>query len=125
MPQRKPPKGIPANNIATRDLNKSFGEYSAARDTTLGIAPPKPRPVKKRNSKSSLKVVARPVSSAKIPKTIVEITTGHLRPQRSAIGPVAIAAIIKPTRLAERIGPKALNGIFRLSEMDGARVPAI
>ena len=54
----------------------------------------------------------------KAAKLTVENTTGHFRPQRSATGPAAMAAIISPTRLAEKIYPIAFKGMCMFPEME-------
>src|ERR1700733_7125705 len=124
-PQAKFPSGIPVNSIATTVGANRFGEYSDAMETTGGNAAPRPRPVKNRKATSSLYVLARAVSKLKMPKVIVESTTTHLRPQRSAMGPAAMAASIKPKRLAEKTYPIVFRGIWRFSEIAAPRVPAV
>src|ERR1700684_4330523 len=104
-PQVTPPSGIPTNKNDTTEGKIRLGAYSDASATTLGMAPPKPRPVAKRTRSSSWNVVAWVVRIENTAKLSVEKMTVHLRPHRSAIGPVAIAAIIRPIRLAEKIGP--------------------
>jgi hypothetical protein len=53
-PPSTAPSGIPVNSIETKIAWRRFGEYSAVRATTFGIAPPSPTPVRKRNSSNSL-----------------------------------------------------------------------
>ena len=62
---------------------------------------------------------------ANIPKINVQATIGHLRPQRSAIGPDNMEEIIKPTSAAAKMGPKVFTGMCRDSAMDGARKPML
>ena len=51
-PPTAPPKGNPAHNMATSVARNRFGAYSDARLMKLGIAPPKPTPVKNRITSS-------------------------------------------------------------------------
>ena len=60
------------------------------------------------------------VRSEKAEKLKTETITGHLRPQRSAIGPDVIAAIISPIRLDEKIVPKWLTATCIVTAIDGA-----
>ena len=60
------------------------------------------------------------MSSAKTANVSADKITGHLRPQRSATGPMAMAAIIKPMSAAEKTEPKFFRGIAKFSR-DGGR----
>jgi hypothetical protein len=74
---------------------------------------------------ASLHAETRPVMIEKNTNGVVDEITGRLRPVRSAIGPVAIAAIINPTKIAEKIGLKALSGMWRDCKTECARNPIL
>ena len=76
--------------------------------------------MRKRRRRSSRNDVTWTVSNENSAKLRVEKRTGHLRPKRSAIGPVVIAAIIKPKSPPEKIGPNVRMGIPILSAIEGA-----
>ena len=99
------------------------GVNSEVSATAFGIAPPSPSPVRKRSRMSSRTVFARAVMSAKDAKITTETMTTHRRPYRSAIGPLAIAAIISPNSAAESTAPNAGSGTPRFSDMTGTRKP--
>jgi hypothetical protein len=73
----------------------------------FGIAPPRPRPVKKRIASSELTSWTNAVASAPMPKASVEKMMIFRRPMRSASGPNTSAPIIRPNRPAENTGPSA------------------
>ena len=108
------------------------GAYSEASATTFGIAPPSPRPVRKRSVTSSPTVSAWGVSSENDPKISDETMIAHLRPQR--VGD----RTRRPSRRAsgrrgrgESTGPNALQrnaellGDWRHEEAHGLRVEAV
>src|SRR5271169_2744894 len=96
--------------MVTTTAIRRLGAYSDISATTLDIAPPSARPVRNRKRTTSLKDVARRVRTANGPNTTVQITIGHFRPQRSAIGPTNSEEIIKPSNAAVTMGPKVFTG---------------
>ncbi len=103
-PPRAAPTEKPQNMIITRVARRRCGLYSAVMAMALGIAPPRPSPVKNRIATSALRSWTADVTSAPMPKTSVETTMIFLRPIRSASGPKVSAPIIRPTRPAENTG---------------------
>ena len=122
-PPNRAPSGIPRKSVETKTRCRRFGAYSDVSATTLGIAPPKPSPVRARKITISWNDEALPVSVAKIANMSVETTTGHLRPQRSATGPMIIEAVMKPIKPQAKTGVKAFKGRRNVSEIGGARKP--
>jgi hypothetical protein len=119
------PSGMPVNSIDTKIVCSRFGEYSALRATTLGIAPPRPTPVRKRNRSSSSNDVTNAVRNVNRPKPKVEVTIVHFRPQRSATGPRTPAPHMRPRRPATNTGANALSGTPMDSAIEGARKPML
>ena len=63
-----------------------WGKYSPVSATALGIAPPTPIPVRKRNAISSGTVVAVMVRNVLAPKAAVQATIMRLCPKRAENG---------------------------------------
>ncbi len=100
-----PPIGMPQNIAAAVEARRSGGEISAATAIMFGIAPPKPRPARKRAAKIVLKSVAAAVASVKRPNVSTDATKTGLRPNLSASQPPAVAPSTRPTLLIEKIQP--------------------
>jgi hypothetical protein len=77
----------------------------------LGIAPPSPRPVRKRQAMSSPKLLAAAVKSVNRPKASVAPISTRLRPTRSAKGPSAKAPRANPASAALNTAPNAGGAI--------------
>ena len=89
----------------------------------LGIAPPRPRPVRNRIASRVLTSWTNAVASVPMPKARVAKMMIFRRPIRSASGPNTSAPIISPNRPAENTGPSApLERLHSLAS-EGATKP--
>ena len=79
-PPTKPPSGKPAQSSATITARSRRGQYSDVRLMKLGMAPPSPRPARKRNASSTAKLGASAVQMVKMPKQAVAPISTALRP---------------------------------------------
>ena len=105
LPAMAAPKEKPVNMIITRVARRRSGQYSAVSAMALGMAPPKPRPERKRNAISCVSVVELAAARVKTPKIAVEMITTQRRPILSAMGPKTSAPTARPTRPIEMIHP--------------------
>src|SRR3954464_9606033 len=86
-PPKAPPIVKPQNIMVTRNERLRSGLYSEVRVIAIGIAPPRPRPVMKRQIASDSTVVAQAEAMLARPKPMVAKIRTALRPIRSAMGP--------------------------------------
>src|ERR1700674_1373948 len=106
--EAKPPSADPTVNpqniVVTRNERRSSGQYSEVRVTELGIAPPRPRPVRKRNRTSSHSELEYADARQASPKNRTHTSRMFLRPNLSASGPNRNAPAISPARPAPKSG---------------------
>ena len=106
-PPSAAPTEKPQNMIITMVARRRCGLNSDVIATAFGIAPPRPRPVRKRIASSVLTSPTKEVASVPMPKASVEKMMIFLRPMRSARGPKISAPIISPNNPALNTGPSA------------------
>src|ERR1700686_4285068 len=91
LAEAKPPSADPTvkpqNMVVTRNERRFSGQYSEVRVTELGIAPPRPRPVRKRRTTSSHSELECADIRQGSPKNSTHTTRTVLRPNLSARGP--------------------------------------
>ena len=106
-PPSAAPTEKPQNMIITMVARRRRGLNSDVSAIAFGIAPPRPRPVRKRIASSVLTSWTKAVTSAPMPNASVDKMMIFLRPTRSASGPNTSAPIISPNRPALNTGPSA------------------
>src|SRR3954464_3711324 len=84
--------------MVTRNERLRSGLYSDVSVIVMGMAPPRPRPVMKRQIASVSTFVAQAEAMLARPKPTVAKTRTALRPIRSATGPNTKAPTIRPAR---------------------------
>jgi hypothetical protein len=103
-PPTAEPSEKPTNIVMTIVARLFCGLYSEVSAIGLGMAPPRPSPVRKRHSSRLSGESAVAVSTEQIPKASVEATMTGLRPMRSA-------SRLKPSApMASPIRPHAMTG---------------
>ena len=122
-PPTKPPSGKPAQSNATITARSRRGEYSDVRLMKLGMAPPSPRPARKRNASSTAKLGASAVQMVKMPKQAVAPISTALRPTRSASTPKPKAPKARPANAALNTALSQGGGMCRSAAMPGAASP--
>jgi len=95
------------NITMTIDARLRSGLYSDVNAIAFGIAPPRPRPVRKRQTMRLVSESAVTVKSVHKPKNSVQNRMTGLRPRRSATGPEASAPSVNPNKPIPNTGPKA------------------
>ena len=122
-PPTKPPSGKPAHNSATITARSRRGEYSEVRLMKLGMAPPRPRPARKRNTTSTPKLGASAVAMVNRPKQPVAPISTVLRPIRSAKSPKPKAPKARPAKAALNTMRSDGSGMCRSAAMPEAASP--
>src|SRR3954453_7948234 len=122
-PPKAPPMVKPQNMRVTRNERLRSGLYSEVSVIAIGMAPPSPRPVRKRQTASISTFVAQAEAILARPKPKVEKIRTALRPIRSAIGPNTKAPAIRPAR-PDTNSSESCGGIrFHCSRSAGAMKP--
>src|SRR5476651_1693465 len=90
-------------------IRRRNGEYSALKVMQVGIAPPRPIPVRKRKAVRLSMEWAQ--AEARVPRLKISTDTSNtfLRPYLSAIGPNRKAPHIRPNRPAPKAGDSWLG----------------
>src|SRR5207245_2034102 len=96
-PPSAEPTVKPQNIVVTRNKRCFSGQYSEVRVTELGIAPPRPSPVKQRSITSTHNEVEYVDIRLASPKNSTQNRRMVLRPNLSASGPNRNAPAISPT----------------------------
>jgi len=125
LPATAAPSEKPKNIIMTTVARLRWGEYSAVSAIALGIAPPRPRPVRKRQATRPSTDDAVGVRSMNAPKIKRQAMITHLRPTRSATMPKSRAPAMSPSRPLTITGHKAEGAIFMDLAMAGSTYPTI
>jgi len=124
---RKPPKAAPSGkpqNMALVSMARlPSGQYSLIRLTAFGIAAPRPRPVTKRSSASSSRLVAKADHRQDTPNSSTDVARISLRPRRSDSGPAKMAPAARPNRAALSTGASAGRVTPQSLISDGAMKP--
>lgn len=79
-------------------------EYSALSVMQMGMAPPSPRPVRKRSITSALSESDAALAKVATPNTSTDISSTGLRPNRSATGPSPMLPSMSPKSPAPKAG---------------------
>ncbi|MCY1412250.1 hypothetical protein D9M71_276500 [compost metagenome] len=103
-PPRAEPRVKPQNMLVTISERRRSGQYSEVRVMALGMAPPRPRPVRKRIRASVSTFGAKAAARLQPPKHSTESSSTVLRPKRSASGPAMKAPSIRPISAAPSTG---------------------
>jgi hypothetical protein len=119
-PPSAAPTEKPQNIVITIVARRRCGLNSDVSATAFGIAPPSPRPVRKRMTIRLVVPVASVVASVPTPNATTLSTTMRLRPIRSASGPKMRAPIMRPNRPALKTGPRAPRGSAQSRTISGA-----
>ncbi|MCY1428496.1 hypothetical protein D9M71_443830 [compost metagenome] len=122
-PPKAEPRVKPQNMPVTIKERRRCGQYSDVRVMALGIAPPRPRPVSRRNSARLCRSWANAAARLKTPKQATDSNSTRLRPKRSAKGPAMNAPSISPTSAAPSTGPSSAAPICQCSRSAGAMKP--
>src|SRR3954451_17464149 len=122
-PPKAPPIVKPQNIMVTGNERLRSGLYSQGSVIAIGMAPPRPRPVMKRQIASDSTVVAQAEAMLAGPKpTVAKIRTA-LRPIRSAMGPNTKAPAMRPPR-PETNSSESWGGVrFHCARSAGAMKP--
>ncbi len=114
------PSGMPQNIAVTVVARRRGGENSADRATMLGMAPPRPNPVKARYRVRSAMVLD--IRVAKAPAANIAVVTRMVRrrPLRSAITPKAAEPRMPVKRPMANAGPKPETGTPQALAITGA-----
>ncbi|EJL31013.1 hypothetical protein PMI01_02948 [Caulobacter sp. AP07] len=122
-PARAPPSGMPQAISATMVALRAGLARSEARAISIGMAPPRPRPVRNRTASSRLRSPVAAVARENRPNAATEVTSTGRRPMRSAIAPPRLAPNISPIRLALNAHPAWPGVSPRAGSMRGAATP--
>ncbi len=99
------------------------GTYSEARAAALGIAPPRPRPAKKRSAPSAHRLSTSAAAAVSTPNTRTLPMSAIRRPMRSPMMPATAPPIIMPIKPAARTGAKSPLGSPHSRIMEGTAMP--
>src|SRR5208337_2036055 len=120
---RKPPKDAPsgkAQNIAlVTSARILIGQYSLISVTALGMAAPRPRPVRNRQIVRPLRLPAVAASKLDAPMTTIDTTSTVLRPNLSASGPALSAPPASPNNAALSTGARSGLATFHSETSEG------
>ncbi len=89
--------GMPTKMAVTVETRRPGGLTSPAMAIMLGMAPPNPRPVSSRSTRSRSGLATMAVSREKTPNQATAATSTGLRPTRSAAQPPSTAPNTRPT----------------------------
>ena len=92
---------------ATKKARRRSGTYSDNSVVVLGMAAPRPRPVRKRSTAISVVLRVQAVNSVHRPKTSTEPISTLRRPHQSDDGPASKAPTARPMGAAPITRPKA------------------
>ncbi len=106
-PPNAAPSGKPQNIALVRVARRRSGQYSLISVTALGIAAPRPRPVRKRSVVSWPSEAENDEARQARPNTSTAATSNFLRPSQSASGPDDSAPAARPNSAALSTGPSA------------------
>ena len=115
------PSDSPLDITTTMVARQRRGQYSPVRAKALGMAPPRPTPVRKRKAIRVSFELAQVVSRVNRPNMAVQATITGLRPNRSARGASSRKPAMSPPSPEEKIKPRALLGRCQALAMMGAR----
>ncbi len=104
-------------------LRERSGTYSDKSVVVLGIAAPRPRPVRKRSSDSATVLPANALARLNRPNSAIDATSSFLRPKRSDNGPTSSAPTARPMGAALITTPKLAFEMPHSRVMSGARKP--
>ena len=124
-PAMADPSVKPQNISVTSDDRRAVGQNSDASVIVIGIAPPRPSPVRKRNAISDVRPPLYDDARLAAPNTIIDATSIVLRPWRSASGPTAKAPSISPKSPAANSGPSCATPSRHSARIAGAMNPMI
>ena len=124
-PATADPSVKPQNIRVTSDDRRAVGQNSDASVIVIGIAPPRPRPVRKRNAISDVRPPLYDDARLAAPNRIIDATSIVLRPRRSASGPTAKAPSISPNNPAANNGPSCATPSRHSARIAGAMNPMI
>ncbi len=108
---------------ASSVLRERSGTYSESSVVVLGMAAPRPRPVRKRSSDSVTMPSENALSRLNEPNSAMEPISSFLRPKRSESGPTSSAPMARPSGAALITTPKLAREMPHSRVMSGARKP--
>ncbi|GLC92566.1 hypothetical protein Tamer19_19740 [Cupriavidus sp. TA19] len=125
--EARPPKAEPSvkpqNMVVTRKERRLSGQNSEVSVIALGMAPPRPSPVRKRSSTSVHRSFDQAEARLAAPKNSTDSTSTPLRPKRSASGPNRKAPAIRPPSPAPNSGASCAGVNCHSARMAGAIKP--
>ncbi|MND41903.1 hypothetical protein D3C80_326610 [compost metagenome] len=125
--ETKPPEAMPRLKpqnmlVTSSDLRRS-GVYSESKVVALGMAAPRPRPVRKRNTSSCSRLALKAEIRLNSPNRKTAVTSTPLRPKRSAMGPEPRAPNTMPISAALITGPRLARSMPQSWVSAGAMKP--
>ena len=106
-PPKAEPRVNPQNIRVTSAPRRRAGKYSEVMVMVLGIAPPRPRPVRKRRNTSICRSGANAESRLNRPNRATQNSITRLRPKRSESGPQSSAPAVRPSNPAPNNGARS------------------
>ncbi|CQW50385.1 Uncharacterised protein [Salmonella enterica subsp. enterica serovar Typhi] len=108
IPPIADPRVKPQNISVTSAPRRRAGRYSDVMVMVFGIAPPSPRPVKKRSNTRVSISGEKAESRLNAPNSATQSSMTRLRPKRSASGPHSSAPAVSPSSPAPNSGASSL-----------------
>ncbi len=115
-----PPSGTPTITTATATVRHFGGVHSAVSVVAIGVAPPRPRPVRTRNQNSAARLGVAALASEPMDSSAMQVSSARLRPAVSASHPNAIEPNAIPTILAPSTGAIASGLTLKAPVSTGA-----
>ncbi len=109
--------------VMTSSERRFSGQYSAVSVIALGMAPPSPRPVRKRSTISMSSDVDQADTRLMRPKKKTLSSSTVRRPKRSAKGPMVSAPTMRPNSPAPKTGASWAGESCHCARMAGAMKP--
>ena len=107
IPPIAEPSVKPQNIRVTSAPRRRAGKYSEVMVMVLGMAPPRPRPVRKRRITSVCKSGEKAEIRLSAPNNATQSSITRLRPKRSDSGPQSKAPAVSPNRPAPNSGARS------------------
>ncbi len=123
IPPRAEPSVKPQNISVTSAPRRRAGRYSEVIVMVFGIAPPNPRPVRKRKTTSVDRSGEKAEIRLSAPNSATQSSMTRLRPKRSASGPQSSAPAVNPSSPAPNSGASSPAVSCHWARMSGAMKP--
>ena len=107
IPPNAEPSVKPQNISVTSAPRRRAGRYSEVMVMVFGIAPPSPRPVRKRRNTSVCRSGEKAEARLNAPNKKTHSSITRLRPKRSDNGPQSSAPAVNPSRPAPKSGARS------------------